>query len=343
MENLNVRLDTIYSLPESFLTIDPRDVHTILPNPTLIELKSTSQKPPLFVSTLLHGNETTGFYALQRLLKRYVYGEATLPRDLIILIGNIEAAKYFQRRLEGQLDYNRIWDSGSSPEHAIAQQVLDYLKLRKPFACIDIHNNTGMNPFYGGVNKLDAASLRLAQLFSNQIVYFTYPEQVLSVALNQFTTAVIIESGRAGEAAGIERVYRYIEQVLNLPYIETDQVKNSDVNLFHSIARIRMPGEASFVFDKKISLNHDFTFTDNIESLNFLELAENTCLGWRNNKRYTLEVINEHDEDISDEVFRYDNGEIRIKRQIIPSMFCTSEKIIRQDCFGYIMQRYTID
>lgn len=343
MENLDIKLDIIQAVPESLLSIDPRDAYTLLPNPTIIELSSPSGKPPLFVATLLHGNETTGFYALQQLLKQYISGEKILPRDLIIFIGNVYAARQFQRRLDGQVDYNRIWAGGALPEHVFAQQILNYIRAKKPFACIDIHNNTGHNPFYSCVNNLNPTSIHLAKLFSNMIVYFTKPHQALSVALNQFAPSVTLESGRSGETAGIERVYHYVDQVLNLSQIESTRLTDSDVNMYHSIARIYLPKEATISFDKLPQPNYDFTFIETIESLNFLELAENTCIGWCTNEDFKLQVTNEQGEDVSDAMFRYDNGEIRVKRSIIPSMFCTSEKIIRQDCFGYIMQRYSID
>lgn len=343
MENIDIKLDIIHNIPNGLLSIDPRDAFTVLPNPTLIDLSSPYNKPPLFIATLLHGNETSGFYALQRVLKPYLSGEKVLPRDLILLIGNVRAAQKFQRRLVGQVDYNRIWAGGSLPEHAMATEVLDYLRARQIFAGIDIHNNTGYNPFYSCVNIINPASVHLAKKFSNQVVYFTRPYETLSVALNQFTTAVTLECGRSGEAAGVERVCHYVEEVLNLPQLEMSRVNNNDVNMYHSIARIRLPVEATVTFEKTPQPSFDFTFIETIENLNFDELAENTCIGWCTNDNFKLIVTNEDGEDVSEEFFRYDNGEVRIKRPIIPSMFCTSETIIRQDCFGYIMQRYAID
>lgn len=72
-----------------------------------IELKQWDRLPePLFVSMLLHGNETTGLLAVQRLLDKY--RDQPLPRALSVFVGNVEAARLGLRRLEGQPDYNRI-------------------------------------------------------------------------------------------------------------------------------------------------------------------------------------------------------------------------------------------
>ena len=74
--------------PEELLTCNVTEVKKYLSAPTLIHLKG-ERDDALFVSTLLHANETTGFYALQKLLKRFIVDKEPLPRDLIIFIGNV--------------------------------------------------------------------------------------------------------------------------------------------------------------------------------------------------------------------------------------------------------------
>ena len=68
-----------HTLPERFLEVDPRVLHELLDGPTLIHLPGR-REPPLFVSTLLHGNEVTGMLAVQELLRRHL--EGGLPRAL---------------------------------------------------------------------------------------------------------------------------------------------------------------------------------------------------------------------------------------------------------------------
>ena len=68
-----MKINRYDEIPAGFLDLDPRDFHTILSGPTLIELKGKNPQP-LFISTLLHGNECSGSYALQMLLKKYCTG-----------------------------------------------------------------------------------------------------------------------------------------------------------------------------------------------------------------------------------------------------------------------------
>ena len=109
------------SLPDGFLSADPQYLLDIFSGPALIHLKGEKSQP-LFISTLLHGNEVTGFAALQEILKKY----KTLPRDLLIFIGNVEAASYNVRTLKHQRDFNRIWS-----DKEINELFPDQVKKRK--------------------------------------------------------------------------------------------------------------------------------------------------------------------------------------------------------------------
>jgi len=80
-------------LPPGLLEAESDALHRLLGGPTLIHLPGGRQ-PPLFVSVLLHGNETVGWDALRGLLSERIarFGEPRLPRALSFVIGNVAAA-----------------------------------------------------------------------------------------------------------------------------------------------------------------------------------------------------------------------------------------------------------
>ena len=51
----------IERFPTELLTATPESLHSLFPEPTLFHLQG-KHKDPLFISVLLHGNETTGFF-----------------------------------------------------------------------------------------------------------------------------------------------------------------------------------------------------------------------------------------------------------------------------------------
>ena len=164
-------LQILDHFPPQLLDISPKEIHTVLDGPTLIHLKGKIN-PPLFVTTLLHGNELTGFYALQSLMNDYVDRE--LPRSLSIFIGNVGAAQADVRHLEKQLDYNRIWAGGIGEEYELAALVVKTMKELGVFVSIDIHNNTGLNPYYACAHVLDKDHITLCKLWTTYYLFFKF-------------------------------------------------------------------------------------------------------------------------------------------------------------------------
>ena len=56
-------------LPPGLLAVSARDLHRLLPRPTLSELPGRRARP-LFVSILLRGNEDSGLRAIQQVFAR---------------------------------------------------------------------------------------------------------------------------------------------------------------------------------------------------------------------------------------------------------------------------------
>ncbi len=332
-----MKLNVLDNIPNKLLELGPEELYTFLPGPTLIEIPG-EQKNPLFISTLLHGNETTGFLALQRFLKNFKFQERSLPRSLIIFLGNIEAASRNLRRYPNQPDYNRLWNGGSSPEHEIAQQVLKIAKERKIFAAIDLHNSSGKNPHYACINKIDPSIIGLAKLYSSILVYFTLPKGVLSLTFSEFCPAITIESGLPGDLGGIAHVTEFIELCLNLRSIP--EIHSEPKNIFLSKGRVTVPSGSKIGFNQECR-NVDFCFLDNLDSMNFNLLPKDTLIGWRHNPNFKLSITNEYGDEVGEKYIYYDNkNEIRLKTSVTPSLFTTQPEIVHQDCLGYFMEHY---
>ncbi len=327
-------LNIITDLPDNLLELEPKQLHTVLPGPTLIHLRGRRERP-LFVSVLLHGNEDTSWLALRKLLRQYQNRE--LPRSLSIFIGNVQAARYGLRRMAKQPDYNRIWKGGTTPEHAMTSQILEEMKNRGVFAAIDIHNNTGLNPHYGCVNVLEPTFLHLACMFNRTVVWFTCPDEVLSMAFAALCPAVTVECGKPGQEHGVDHALQYLDACLNLAEHPTRPVAAQDLDLFHTVTTIKIPKEISFSFDNP---ECDLLLRNDLDQLNFREIPTGTSLGRVNpNRNVYLEAWNEKGRTCGENWFRVEEGELRTTRPIIPSMLTRDKLIIRQDCLGYLMER----
>jgi succinylglutamate desuccinylase len=323
------------TLPEGLLDCSATQLGHYLPGPSLIHLPGRRQQP-VFVSVLLHGNEDTGWEAVKAVLRKYAAGG--LPRALSLFIGNVAAAGQGLRLLDGQTDYNRIWDQGETPEHAMAQQVLAEMAARQPFVAIDIHNNTGLNPHYACINRLANEFLQLATLFGRTVVYFTSPDSVLSMAVAHLCPAVTVECGKPGQQSGVDHALEYLDACLHLEHLPENTVAPHDLDLFHTVATVKVPEYVDFGFGEE---RHDMMFATDLERFNFRELAAGTRFGVRTRmeEAIRLEAIDERGVDVSDIYFKYQGAEIILGKTVMPSMITLDTRVIRQDCLCYLMER----
>ncbi len=333
-------LKIIEHIPEGFIDTDATRLCEVMPQPTLIHLQGRRPEP-LFVSVLLHGNEVTGLHAIQDLLRKY--REQELPRSVSIFVGNVTAAEHGQRRLQGQPDYNRVWPGGDQtdvPEAQMMEEVVADMRRRNIFASIDIHNNTGINPHYACVNVIDDRFFHLATLFSRTVVYFTNPTGVQSAAFAPICPAVTVECGKVGQKYSDQHAMEFIDAALHLSEIPTHGFPSHDIDLFHTIAIVKVPAEANFSFNGD---DCEICFDSDIDHMNFRELDMGTRLGrvCSNNPAH-LEAWDNDGNNIGDEVFSYDDNEIQTRKAVMPSMLTLNERVIRQDCLCYLMERYRI-
>ncbi len=334
MADLN--LHQLNHIPQALLDIDARDLSTLLPGPTLLHLEG-KRREPLFVSVLLHGNEVTGLLTVQRLLKKYQ--QHTLPRSLSIFFGNIEAAKAGLRRLNGQPDYNRIWpgtDHPDCPEVRLMAKVCSIMRERKVQLSIDIHNNTGRNPLYACVNRLEPHFLNLAALFGRLVVYFLRPKGVQSMAFAKLCPAVTLECGKPGVAQGVEHALDFIDTCLHLEAISDKPLSRSSIDLFHTVAQVRVRNGASFCFTDREA---DLLFRSDLDHLNFTELPAGISLGEVHVDTLPIIAFDEEGREVTDRFFEVGEGKLQLRQKVMPSMLTLDERVIRQDCLCYLMER----
>ncbi len=324
-------------LPDQLLSADARSLHKLIPEPTLFHLPG-KQPEPLFISVLLHGNETTGFLALQKLLNKYAGQE--LPRALSIFFGNTEAASSGIRRLEAQPDFNRIWPGTEIPrcqETDMAAEIVDIMQNKQVFASIDIHNNTGINPHYACVNKLDNQFLQLANLFGRLIVYFIRPKGVQCGAFAEICPAVTLECGKPDQRYGLEHAFQYLDSCIHLGTINQNPVNPKNIDIYHTVAQVKIRSGVKFGFEQT---DVEFILDKDIERMNFTEICAGTQFGLlTDSTKMPLTVINEKGESVTDQFFSIVDNRLQIVKNTMPSMLTLNTTVIEQDCMCYLMEK----
>lgn len=330
-------LNILEQLPDGFLECSAKDLWQYLPGPSLIHLPGRRPKP-LFVSVLLHGNEDTGLLAMQQLLKQYEGKE--LPRALSLFVGNVEAARHGLRRLDGQPDYNRVWPGGDSqedtPEHQMMARLVEEMRSRDVFASVDVHNNTGLNPHYACVNKLDHRFLQLATLFGRTVVYFIRPSGVQSMAMAELCPATTLECGKPHQPNGVEHAITYLDACLHLSSIPDNPVAEHDLDLFHTVAQVTLPEETHFSFSDDAA---DIRFNEDLDHMNFREIPAGTEWAAVNKAGSCPVARDENGQIVTEDYFDINDGYLILRRPVMPSMLTLDEQVVRQDCLCYLMER----
>ena len=329
-------LEILNHMPAGLLDLEASQLHELLNGPTLIHLTGQKRRP-LYVSVLLHGNETTGWETIRALLKHYSKDE--LPRSLSLFVGNVQAAKENLRFLDGQADYNRIWSGGDGPEHAMAARVIEEMRALKPVACIDVHNTSGTNPHHACVNLMHSAHLALASRFGHFVVYADQLPGVLTQAFGNFCPAVIIECGMPHRPGGVEHALAYLVDALSRDGLDEVHLHPGDIDLFHTAAVVEIPDEVSFGFGD----GSDLDLLTDLDQLNFNELPAGTVFGHvRPNSNAHLRVTRSGLRDLTGRYFTMDEDRLVTAVPVMPALISTDPRIVRQDCLCYLMERIRV-
>ncbi|MEZ5500083.1 MAG: succinylglutamate desuccinylase/aspartoacylase family protein [Steroidobacteraceae bacterium] len=330
-----MRLDQLRAIPARLAEIELHDIQSALPNPTLISVAG-EEGPPLFVSTLLHGNETTSFAVLQALARRFAI--ARPPRELLIFVGNVEAAAAGERLLGGQPDFNRIWSGGGTGFHAIAAEVTRIARNAQPYASVDIHNNTGRNPHYGCINVPQPPHLELARWFAPIAVSTRTPLTTQSMAFGQFCPALALECGLSTDTDGASHVLEYLQRVMAVRRIPPLDISASDFSLFETAGRMVIDPEVSFSFGDGAT---EAVFRSDLDSLNFRDLQAGEILGRCEGDALPIRLLDEYDTDLTSDYLALQGRDIVLRQPVTPGMLTRDHRAVRQDCLGYLMHPAT--
>ncbi|MCK5666507.1 MAG: hypothetical protein KAI17_23610, partial [Thiotrichaceae bacterium] len=172
-------------------------------------------------------------------------------------------------------------------------------------------------------------------------VYFIQPDSVQSMAFSKLCPAVTIECGQPEQQHGVEHAKNYIEKIMSMGLFNHQALNAKDFDVYHTMAIVKVAEQFSISFDPVQPA--DINFSSDIDRLNFTKMEAGDHLATiAAGKTIYLQAIDEQGNDVSQRYFSYDNGEIRTRIPLMPSMLTTKKEIIRQDCLCYMMEQITL-
>lgn len=219
--------------------------------PALIRLPGEDPtRPARFVSTLLHGNEDSGFRAVLELLRR----KDRYPFDLWVFLGNTRAARqegwFAHRYLDDQEDFNRVWGLGPATTRMrrCAEEVLAEVTAGPLEAAVDLHNNTGENPPYAITAVRTPESLRLVGVCADIGLLWNLRINALMEALAPFCPAVAVECGKSGRPASQAFALGALDRFLETADIGDPALPAGPGALFEILHRVTVRSEVTVAF-----------------------------------------------------------------------------------------------
>jgi hypothetical protein len=218
----------------------------------------------------------------------------------------------------------------------MAATIVKEMAGRAVFASIDVHNNTGINPHYACVNDLDGHSLHLAALFGRLGILSTHPRGTQTGAFAELCPSVTLECGKPGQDFGVRHAFEFLDACLHLTRFPEHTVAARDLELYVTVAQVLVRPDLSFGFSDDPL---DLTLIPDLDHLNFVSLQSGHVLGAVRCERMPLIALDDHGDDVADRYFTIDEDRLLLSRSVMPAMLTLDERVIQQDCLGYLMER----
>ena len=325
-------------LDDELLDLDEASLLRALGRPTLIRIPGEGTQPPRALSVLLHGDESTGLQAVHRVLRH----RRRYPFDLYVVIGNVQAALappgFAFRYLDDQEDFNRVWglDSPATDQRRAADAILTELRAAAPESVIDIHNNTGDNPFYAILTRVEPRSLTLATLFTTTILRWDLEAATMMEALNDVATTAAVECGLPGRPESLAFAIDGVRRYLAAPPLN-DAGAVADHDLLGGLVKVTVDPAARFRFGGLLDADHDLVLRPDADVHNFVEVPTGHVLGAIHpGAPLPLRAVDARGRDVTAEHLAVADGEVALRRTSVPVMMTRTVAATRKDCLFYL-------
>jgi len=334
---LRVHAGLEHPLPE-----DPLDFLASLDGPTAWHVPGRDRSRCRVVTTLLHGNEPSGFLALHEWLR----GGREPAVDALCILANVEAAAlhpvFTHRSVPGRRDLNRCFlGPFDDPEGRLARDLLDLVADARPEALLDVHNNTGRNPAYGVGLEPTPEALRLTDFFGNVFVWSHLKLGALLEAVPH-CPAVTVEVGKSGDDEADRLAADGIAAFLAAAELFTPGVAEP-VRVLQMPMRACVAPGSRLVMAQRPDGSADLTMPDDLDRHNFETVPAGVRIGWVGGVDPPLLLLDEAGEDRAAEYFERKGDELVARRPFMPIMISVDPKIATSDCLFYIVHEVAGD
>ncbi len=309
-----------------------------LTGPLWISIEGSDPSRCRVITTLLHGNEPSGLYALHQ----WICAGQKPAVTLHCFIGAVTAAQtaplLTHRHLPDQRDLNRCFRPPFEGEQGqLAKSVLQRIESLNPECAIDIHNTSGSGPAFAVSIKLDHEHQQLAQHFTHRLVL----TELLLGAFMEITHSkmpvVTIECGGAHEKSAHEVAVQGLDSFARSEDPFQPPTPQA-LDIYRHPLRLEITPGTRISYGEEAVSGRDLTIISDIERFNFGMVTPAQPLAWLPDSDLSkLRAVDSQRHNRIEEVFHIKKQKLYVKRPIKLFMATSQAAIALGDCLFYFV------
>ncbi|NKB34089.1 MAG: succinylglutamate desuccinylase [Pseudomonadales bacterium] len=313
----------------------------LLTGPTHIHLTGNNSSRCRAVTTLLHGNEPSGLYAVFNAIKQQVKPVI----DIHIFIPSVDAAKqepgFIYRMLPHQKDINRCFKPpfGDTEQDHLAKELLTKLEEINPECVIDIHNTSGSSPSFGVTTFMDERHDALVSLFTHRMIVTDLLMGSLMEISEHMMPTVTIECGGAQDSESNQMATDGLFKYLTLDDVFSAEHSDLSLEQFHNPLRLELLEGSDIAYGTYSLMEDGVTLLPEIEHFNFGYVNPENKLGFvSGDLAANLTVMDTSGNERLFDYFELKDGELFTTKRLKLFMVTTNPEIARKDCLLYLAE-----
>lgn len=307
---------------------------------SIFDVKGTDTSRTRVITTLIHGNEPSGFIALHRWLL-----EKKIPEvNIRFILCNPEAAaltpEFSHRYLVDAEDLNRFFTlnnisptKSNNPIRHRAEKIIKAVTEVNPEAIVDLHNTSGSSPAFG-VSIYDSDQvLDLISLFTNKVIITDL--HVGAIMEQKFSAPIVtIECGGACQRQSHQLAIAGLEKFTNKKSIFDHHADTVDIH--RHPCRIELKKGTVVGYGDYPLLTADITLRSDTELLNNELTPAGQLIGWyEKDNQLPLIVKDEQGNDKLSVMLYLEKGGIYTRQRLQIFMATKQIDIATNDCLFY--------
>lgn len=309
----------------------------LLGGPTCFFISGDDDSRCRALVTLLHGNEPSGAMALHRWLRSAERPAVNLVCIVASVAAALETPLFSHRMLPRARDLNRCFRPPfEDAQGALAEEILEILRMHHPEAVVDMHNTSGSGPSFGVCTHMDRHHDALVSIFTQRLIVSRLDlGALMDISEHSYPTVTVEVGGRLDEEAhelAYEGMSRYFAASSVLDEADTDW----GLELLRDPIRLELNDHVTLTYADEPRNNYDITLRLDIEHHNFGGVTPDTLLGWAGGRERDLfSALDAGGRCAVTRLVRIEEGKLYPAQPLKLFMITNNAAIAEADCLFY--------